>query len=1248
MGDIKLKIDIDVTDAEATISGFNKSVDTAFNSSSAKVQSFGRSLDRVTSQIAQTRDKLNSLAVVRKPTNALESLDKGIKSIQHELSLAQKEYGKLLAGGAKPGTSAVAMEEKAIIRLRDELIQALSVKKQLIESGKAYTFRDNTQSAEYQNTLRTYQNLVNQGNFLNSQIQGMSKNTSNLGNMFMGLYSKGTKAVTSIASSFLNKLKPSIEKTADAHNMSFKKMLTMVLKYAFGIRSVFLLYKKVRTEIKNGMKSLASDFPEIQAQVDALSSSWWAFKSSITSAFQPIFSYVVPALITLINYLTSAMNALANFFALLTGQGFYYKAVKGNNKVAKSIGGAGKAAKDAALDIAEYDKLLVIHKDDNGGGGGGGGGAGDSDMYNWKKVDTTANSLVEKLKNMWGVFKQAWEDKGQDVIKAFKYALQSIKALIVDIGNTFYKVFMEGYGYNWIISVLGILEQMLLLVGDIATAFKEAWDRNENGYKLIVAIFNTATKINNLIIALTKSLRNAWNENKLGVRIIENILQIVTNIINIVGNLAERFKEAWEKNEVGKRIFQDILGVINIVLTTVNDITKAIEKWSSSIDFYPLLESVEGMLDKIKTVVQDVCDIAKEIYEDYVEPLCTKLIEEWLPKIIDMVTQFLQEIDPTLKDIKNMLKEIKPIMDLIADPLFSAWIFDMTQKLNGLNAVIRVITNAITVTAKQFNLFVAAFKSALAYLNVQGNMMGNAIKNIFTTAWNIVKNQPLMQLGKYIWDGIKNGFKEKNPIEVIKELFRRFKEGFAQIFGIHSPATKMEPFGKNILLGILNGFTKAFGKIQTAVTKFKNKLGSLLTKGLDIAVNFITNLKGVVTSITGLDNLKTKFTNMYNAFRSRTATMTTNMAGVATKIADLTDVKDKFQALRDGWNGAKAKFETSVGGAIKNINELSTNKDSWLSKFTKLHNNWKDGSAKFSVASIFNGAKQGIDTLQKGDDSWLGKFNKLYKGWNNKNASANFNFSSNTNTSSIDAYASSMSSLQSQWHDSSATLTMKTSFDYWSTVETAIKIKAELVRQLGAKIARASGLNVGAIGGIFTPQGVTRFANGGVIANGISRLWNSIPKFANGGAMHGSLFVAGEAGPELLGHIGNRTEVLNKSQLASVMLHAVKEGMLSAIGSIKGLSIGLDLNSLTQIPIPVIVQGQVLPVNEAFMTKFDDNTKALSNIETMLQSLMGRQDSPQAHQPIQVTIDGKVVAEVVWSEQEKKYKQSGKYNARYV
>jgi hypothetical protein len=61
-------------------------------------------------------------------------------------------------------------------------------------------------------------------------------------------------------------------------------------------------------------------------------------------------------------------------------------------------------------------------------------------------------------------------------------------------------------------------------------------------------------------------------------------------------------------------------------------------------------------------------------------------------------------------------------------------------------------------------------------------------------------------------------------------------------------------------------------------------------------------------------------------------------------------------------------------------------------------------------------------------------------------------------------------------------------------------------------------------------------ARGGAFYGGS---WHDIPQYASGTLNAGSMFIAGEAGPELVGHIGGRTEVLNASQIASAIAAGV-------------------------------------------------------------------------------------------------------------
>lgn len=84
-----------------------------------------------------------------------------------------------------------------------------------------------------------------------------------------------------------------------------------------------------------------------------------------------------------------------------------------------------------------------------------------------------------------------------------------------------------------------------------------------------------------------------------------------------------------------------------------------------------------------------------------------------------------------------------------------------------------------------------------------------------------------------------------------------------------------------------------------------------------------------------------------------------------------------------------------------------------------------------------------------------------------------------------------------------------------------------------AKAAAASALAVAVqIGGM---------ATGGIINHG-----HAIPMYAGGTTKaHGSMFIAGENGAEVVGNINGRTEILNRSQMAQAMYAAAVNGMSS-------------------------------------------------------------------------------------------------------
>ena len=117
----------------------------------------------------------------------------------------------------------------------------------------------------------------------------------------------------------------------------------------------------------------------------------------------------------------------------------------------------------------------------------------------------------------------------------------------------------------------------------------------------------------------------------------------------------------------------------------------------------------------------------------------------------------------------------------------------------------------------------------------------------------------------------------------------------------------------------------------------------------------------------------------------------------------------------------------------------------------------------------------------------------------------------------------------------------------WSTVSQwvrdriggAVDVTVNLISKWKGKIKEFFGLSGGGV--VSAGGGIKMFASGGIIT---PNMWKAMPKYAGGtNRAHGSMFVAGESGAELVGHINGTTEVLNRFQLAEVMHSSIVSGM---------------------------------------------------------------------------------------------------------
>lgn len=204
--------------------------------------------------------------------------------------------------------------------------------------------------------------------------------------------------------------------------------------------------------MKTGFTNFAaysSDFANgVQGMKNALST----LGNQLAAAFAPIAQMVIPYLSQLIGYVTSAVNALAQFIAILGGKSTWTRATKVQKGYASSLDGTAAAAKKAAGALASFDEIEVLNKKDNSSAGG---GINPGSMFEEVPVGKLSDfwkKLLDALK------KGKWYELGKFLGEQLKKALDSIpwneikeKARnvgknLADLINGFIEV--EGLGYS--------------------------------------------------------------------------------------------------------------------------------------------------------------------------------------------------------------------------------------------------------------------------------------------------------------------------------------------------------------------------------------------------------------------------------------------------------------------------------------------------------------------------------------------------------------------------------------------------------------------------------------------------------------------------------------------------------------------------------------------------------------------------------------------------------------------------------
>lgn len=186
-----------------------------------------------------------------------------------------------------------------------------------------------------------------------------------------------------------------------------------------------LRYYAILTQVTQAQGDMAETLTAPANQLRILQAQVTQAARAFGNLFIPVLNAVLPVVIAVVTVITMLAQAIASLFGITMKVDFAGASAGASNlgssveDVSDGLGGASKKAKDLKKILLGIDELNVLPDDSNsGGGGGGGGGGGEFDFelptYEFLKdsIDQRINQITESIKEWLGITGEieTWSD----------------------------------------------------------------------------------------------------------------------------------------------------------------------------------------------------------------------------------------------------------------------------------------------------------------------------------------------------------------------------------------------------------------------------------------------------------------------------------------------------------------------------------------------------------------------------------------------------------------------------------------------------------------------------------------------------------------------------------------------------------------------------------------------------------------------------------------------------------------------
>lgn len=602
----------------------------------SQMQRLELQIEKAAQKVETLTKKLEEVKNQRTPTEAYGELESKLNSAKASLEALIAEEEKFTSIGATVGGAwDNLIQKEADAQLKVEAIQEQMQK--LVDEGKAFTLNHED---------------------INKAANELSRAKSELRMLVTKQDELGAKAIK--VSEGFRKIGTVAKKSFSGVNQNVRKSNNLLGSFATRLKSMALSllifnwiskgFRDMCNGIKEGFKNLVQYSSEYNRSISSLQSANAQLKNSFAAAFAPIVQMIIPYLVQLIGYVTTAMNTIAQFIAILSGASTWTKATAIQKNYAASLKGTASAAKKAAGALASFDEIEVLSKKDNSGSAAG--GADPSQMFEKVPVDpkfkewldsilNKLKPLLEYLKELGGIFMDGfWDGLGD-----YEYRIEGIEAGFEKIKDALRDIFTDP---EVVASAKQYVESLVHLFGTvvgaiasigltIAMAFMQGLgdylQNNKDRIKdYLINMFDIGTEINTLFADLFVSIAYIFEAfaSEAGIKFVESLIGVIVDAF-------------MGTSEIFLKLGRDILEII------VTPITENADEFKTALE--GLLSVGAEVLDGFKETIDSVYDNLNSVYDEHFKPF------------FDSVADGLTTLVGKFLDIWN--SDIQPILDKI-------------------------------------------------------------------------------------------------------------------------------------------------------------------------------------------------------------------------------------------------------------------------------------------------------------------------------------------------------------------------------------------------------------------------------------------------------------------------------------------------------------------------------------------------------------------------------------------------------